>query len=241
MFVMRRVAFGGIFLVSLATFAAVQAAEPQQPTQSAQSTGNFAPPHCVTASNISYPINTSVSGLVTFSVSLDEVGHIANVQTLRDVPPLTQAALVALNTWSFAPAMLNGDGVPSTINVDILFNPGNAAFGNPPPLAPDEPGTSQNGPYTPPRISSAAYADYPITTMLEGAVVFDVQVSRSGAARKVTSVFTTPSLVKTATSAVKKWRFSPGQYQGKPARSNAVVAFVFRSPTITTPYGSQTK
>jgi Gram-negative bacterial TonB protein C-terminal len=232
---MRRIVVAGLVLVAFLAVAGAAA-----PPQGA---GDFVPPHCLTASDVSYPISTSTSGLVTFQVSLDSDGQATDIQTLRDIPPLTDAALVSLHNWTFAPAMLNGNGVPSTIDVDILFNPGNAAFGHPPPVPPASPARASNEPqpYTASVVVAASYAAYPITTMLAGTVVMDIELSSSGRLTKATPVFTTPSLVRTATSAVKRWRFAPAKFQGAAVRSDTTVAFVFRSPTITTPYGSQVK
>jgi outer membrane biosynthesis protein TonB len=171
-------------------------------------------------------------------VGLDEDGHVADVQTIRDVPPLTAAALLAVKGWTFEPATLGAKAVASRIAIQVLFNPGNEAFGQAPPLATAANNTAQDQDYVSPRIQSAVYAHYPAQTLLSGAVVLDAQIGRSGRVGKATPVYTTASLVDAAAAAVKKWRFTPGQFKGSPVRSNVVVAIVFRSSTISTPYGS---
>jgi hypothetical protein len=206
-----------------------------------QNTPDFVPAKCLTASDIPYPIDTTTSGLVSFAVSLDEQGHVTDVQTVRDVPPLTSAALVALKSWTFAAATQTGKTVASRLNVDVLFNPGNASFGNAPPLAAAAPLNAAAGQdFAPPHVQSAAYAQYPVNTIVAGPVIFNAQVGRSGRVVRAAAVYTTPSLVAPAMSAVRKWRFSPAQFRGASVASTTVIAFVFRSSTISTPYGSTT-
>ena len=231
---MKRSAVVAAFLLF---FAMVARFAPAQQTAS-----DFVPAHCLTASDISYPIDTTTSGLVSLVVSLDDTGHITDVQTARDVPPLTDAALVALKSWTFAAATQGGKPVASHMGVEVLFNPGNASFGHPPPLAPaalplTEP-AGQN--FAPPQVQSAAFALYPVNTMVAGPVVFEAQIGRSGRVVKTTAVYTTASLVGPARSAAKKWRFTPGRSNGAVVVSTTVIAFVFRSSTISTPYGSTT-
>jgi hypothetical protein len=226
---MKLFALSAAFLL---LFAALQTVPAQQ------AGSDFVPAHCLSASDIPYPIDTSTSGLVSFQVSLDDAGYVTDVQTARDVPPLTGAALVALKGWTFAPATLSGKTVASRINVDVLFNPGNAAFGHTPPLAAAAPAGNAAETFAPPRLQSAVYAAYPVNTLVSGPVVFDAQVGRSGRVVRATAVYTTPSLVSPAMFAVKKWRFAPGQFHGTAVASSTVVAFVFRSSTISTPYGS---
>jgi hypothetical protein len=212
------------------------------PLRAQRSATEFVPARVQTASDIPYPIDTTTSGLVSFVVSLDEQGHMTDVQTVRDVPPLTSAALVALKSWTFAAAVVSGKPVASHIDVDVLFNPGNASFGDVPPLLTpaSSPQAVPESQPAPPHALTAVFANYPVNTMVAGPVVFDAQIGRSGRVVTAKPVYTTASLVGTATSAAKKWRFSPGRLNGAAVRSDTVIAFVFRSSTISTPYGSTT-
>ncbi len=84
---------------------------------------NFIPPDILTASDIPYPATTVAAGVVTLAVNLDGTGQIMNVQTLRDIPTVTTQATIALQNWTYAPATLNGKQVPSTLIVNIVFDP----------------------------------------------------------------------------------------------------------------------
>lgn len=197
----------------------------------------FVPPRVLFGSDISYPINSGAAGLVKLLVNLDANGNIQNVETIHDVPSLTAPALLAVNRWTFSPAMVNGAGVPSTIPVDILFNPGNASFRSASGQAiASQSGENTEREYAPPEVVSAAYGVYPIKALVAGPVVLDVRVSKAGRVSSASAIFTTPSFLRPAIAAVRKWRFTPGRFEGTPIEAHVVVAFVFRSPTLTTPF-----
>ena len=66
--------------------------------------------------DIPYPVNTSITGMVTLEVSVGADGGVQKVQTVTDTPPLTNAATHAVKNWKYFPAML--DGVPVAGIVD---------------------------------------------------------------------------------------------------------------------------
>ena len=198
---------------------------------------NFVPPSLISASDISYPINSLAAGVVTLSVSLNNAARVTNVQVLRAVPSLTEPALAAVNNWTFSPAMLDGAPEPSTLTVNILFNPGYLHPRNvllPPVKSQEE--RDETIRFTPPQVVAAEYAAYPARSVFTGAVVLEMTVGKTGLADHVSAVFAAPSLSQTAITAAKKWAFSSGTLDGAPIESKTVVAFVFRSPTITPPY-----
>ena len=85
----------------------------------------FVPPRIATASDIPYPVNTATPGIVTLLLKLDATAKVENVQVLRDIPPLTSAAQTAVRTWTFTPANPDGSPIPSTLSVNVVFNPFN--------------------------------------------------------------------------------------------------------------------
>jgi Gram-negative bacterial TonB protein C-terminal len=85
----------------------------------------FVPPRIATASDIPYPVNTATPGIVTLLLKLDATARVENVQALRDIPPLTSTAQTAVQTWTFTPATRDGSPVPSTLSVNVVFNPFN--------------------------------------------------------------------------------------------------------------------
>lgn len=120
----------------------------------AQRPQHFVPPDVIYASDIPYAAATAAAGVVTLAVNLDEGGNIVNVQVLRDIPALTSPALVAVRGWTYAPASLDGQHVPSTLLVNVVFDPAYLQLKNV-PLAPAEPFQTPNPkatPYTPPQL-----------------------------------------------------------------------------------------
>jgi outer membrane biosynthesis protein TonB len=198
---------------------------------------HFTPPDVLTASDIPYPATTAAAGVVTLAVNLDATGQIVNVQTLRDIPTVTTQATIALQNWTYAPASLNGKPVPSTLIVNIVFDP---AFldSNNIPLGPPEsfqPPNPKATPYTPPQVFTATFPPYPTNGLTSGAVVLDVAINSQGKIAHVATVRDVPTLTAAAVAALQNWSFSAAIYGNTPLASKVVVAMVFRNPATAQP------
>ena len=196
---------------------------------------HFVPPDITAASDVPYPIDNIASGLVSIAVNLTAGGQVQNVQVVRDIPGLTAVVSNAVNTWTFSPGKLDGNAVPSTINVQVLFNPGTVQNQNlqlspgalvTPPIPPG---------YMPPQMSQVSYAVYPPNSVATGAVVLDLLINKYSEVKKVTPIRLVPSLTEAAIAAVKTWTVNPATLNEKKLDAKLVFAFVFRSPTISTP------
>jgi outer membrane biosynthesis protein TonB len=202
--------------------------------QSASSAPDFLSGTVSSASNITFPINSTTTGIVTLAVNLDATGQFQNVEVVRDVPSLTNVALTAVKTWSFTPASLDGQPVASVIPVSVVFNPFNpAGVGSVSPSIPltQAPPTPTSG-YAPAQIITASFATYPVNSLASGAVVLDVTVGNTGSVVKIHAVRALNPLTPQAIKAVKTWKFSPATFQGMPIISHVVIAFVFPSPGV---------
>lgn len=207
--------------------------------KSAAAQGSFVPPRVVTASDLAYPRDSVISGLVILSVGLDAAGQIRAVETLRDIPTATGPALVSAKAWAFSPAKRSGQAVDSSIALNVLFNPQNAALRRVSLQGANlRAGVRNEQGYVPPEVRSAFYAENLATTVDNGAVVLDVSVSRSGRVTNASAVYTMTTLTNAALSAVRRWRFTPGRLQGAAIESTAVVVFVFSPPSVAVPPGS---
>jgi len=198
---------------------------------------HFIPPDILTATDIPYPATTVAAGVVTLAVNLDGTGQITNVQTLRDIPTVTTQATIALQNWTYAPATLNGRHVPSTLIVNVVFDP---AFleNNNIPLGPPEsfqPTNPKATPYTPPQLFTATFPPYPANGRGSGAVVLDVAVNSQGKIAHVATVRDVPTLTAAAAAALQNWSFSAAIYGNTPLASKVVVAMVFRNPAMALP------
>lgn len=139
------------------------------------------------ASNIPYPVNTAVTGMVTLEVSVSPSGQAANVQTVVDVPPLTQAAAGAVKRWQYSPAMLDGQPVPGIVDVNVVFNPFNpGGVGIPSGTAAAPEGLeASRGDFRPALVKSATFAVYPENTVTSGTAVVMVKVGSDGSSERV--------------------------------------------------------
>jgi Gram-negative bacterial TonB protein C-terminal len=196
---------------------------------------DFVPPDILTAGEIPYPPDSIASGTLPLSINLDEAGQIQNVQVLRDIPSLTDPAVTAVKSWRFVPGKLDGKPVASTLNVSVVFNPGNLQTHNLDlgPLQPTPPPTPPG--YLLPELAAASYANYPMNSVATGTVVLDLTVGKSGEVKKLIPIRPVPSLTSAAISAVQKWTINAATFHGKAIASKIVIAFVFRLPTVTTP------
>jgi TonB family protein len=196
---------------------------------------HFEPPDITAAGDIPYPVDSIASGLVSLSVNVTAGGQVENVQVARGISSLTAVAINAVSTWSFSPGKLDGVAVPSTINIQVIFNPGTLQNQNLPLLEgalvapPLPPG------YQPPQMAQASYAVYPANSVGTGTVVLSLVINRFSLVKEVTPVRSVPSLTEAAIAAVKNWTVNPATLNDKKLKANVIVAFVFRSPSNSTP------
>lgn len=222
------VVFVLVFVPILATNSALPAQEKHP---------KFTAPELATASDIVYPINSGAAGVVVVAVNLDATGAIKATQTLCDIPSLTSPVLLAIAKWTFKPATLDGKGIDSTMVVSIVFNPSDYRLtGSETPalgkelevLSPDADG------FLPPKTAGASWAEYPINSVAQGAVVLDVHVNHDGRVKRVTTVWG-PFLAKTSSEAAKRWTFQPATLNGMPVGADVVIGYVYRPPNIAVP------
>jgi TonB family protein len=196
---------------------------------------HFVPPDITAASDIPYPVDNVASGLVSLAVNLDPGGHVQNVQVVRGISGLTAAATNAVNTWSFSPGRMDGNQVPSTISVQVIFNPGTPQTQGLQLL----PGALVTPPlpagYVPPEMAQVSYATYPANSVATGTVVLGLLINKFSEVKEVTPVRSVPSLTAAATAVVKNWTVNPATMKEKKLNAKVIVAFVFRSPSSSTP------
>jgi outer membrane biosynthesis protein TonB len=196
---------------------------------------HFVPPDVTVASDIPYPVDNIASGLVSLAVNVTAGGQVQNVEVVRGISGLTAVATNAVNTWSFSPGKLDGNAVPSTINVQVIFNPGTLQDQN----LPLSPGALVTPPlpagYVPPQMAQASYAVYPPNSVATGTVVLGLLINKFSNVKNATPIRSVPSLTEAALAAVKNWTINPATLNEKKLSATVVVAFVFRSPTSSTP------
>jgi TonB-like protein len=191
---------------------------------------HFVPPDITAASEIPYPVENVASGLVSVSVNLSATGQVQDVQVVRDVPGLTSIVTSIVSAWTFVPGKLDGKAVPSTISVQVIFNP-SVPQNQPLQVQPANLVTPPNPPgYITPEIAAASYATYPPNSVGQGAVVLDVLIDKYSEVKKPVAIRPVPSLTPAAIAAVKTWTVNPATFNEKKMDAKMVVAFVFRRP-----------
>jgi TonB family protein len=191
----------------------------------------YAPPDVLSASNIAYPLNTQATGAVSLLLSLDNNAQIQNMQALRDTPPLTSAVQDSVQLWTFRPAILKGNPVPSEISLTVIFNVFNPAGGaayQSLVLAPAQPTNPDAAQFTPPQINLASFAKYPPNSVAQGTVVLDVTIGSSGNPKQIRVINDVPTLTQQAISAIKTWKFNAATFKGQPTPAPIIIAFVFQ-------------
>jgi outer membrane biosynthesis protein TonB len=206
-------------------------------TSQAKKPEHFVPPSVSKAGDIPYPANSLDAGVVTLSVHIEKTGQVLGVTILRDIPSVSGPAEAAVRSWTYIPAMLDGKPVPSTLTINIEYDPGFLGADNIPlpPPAQVQPISTKDPGFLPPQLNTANFAPYPAKAKTQGAVVLNVQLDTNGNVANVATLRDIQPLTASATGVLKNWNFSAATYKGNPIQSHMIVAFVFRSPSAPLP------
>jgi TonB family protein len=175
---------------------------------------------------------------VTLLLKLDATAKVENIQALRDIPPLTSTAQTAVQTWTFTPATRDGASVPSTLSVNVVFNPfnpGGVSIEGLATLLPETTPRPEAARFSPPQITSGSFAVYRANSVASGTVVLDVTIDKTGGVAKVKVIRGVPPLTPQAIKAVNAWGFSPARLEGQVIATHLLVSFVFPSPALAHP------
>jgi len=206
-------------------------------TSDAKEPAHFVPASVSKAGNIPYPASSLDAGVVTLSVDLDKTGQVTGIEILRDISSVSGPASAAVRTWTYTPATLDGKPVPSTLTIDIVYDPGFLGADNIPlpPPSQVQPISKKDPKFFPAQLNTATFAPYPAKAKAQGAVILNVTLDTNGNASYVATLLDVPPLTASSKSALKNWKFSAATYEGNSIPSHVVVAFVFRSPSAPLP------
>ena len=88
--------------------------------------GGMRPPTKVHHVSPEYPAdarNAGLSGVVILEATIDPEGAVSDVQIVRSVTGLDEAAIAAVRQWRYTPTWLNGEPVPVIMTVTVNFQP----------------------------------------------------------------------------------------------------------------------
>jgi TonB family protein len=161
-------------------------------------------------------LKEKVSGRVTTRIIVDETGAIAAARVLKATDPrLGEAAVTAVKTWTFAPAIENEKPVAQCLDVPFNFDAQKGAKTWKPGLLPEEAWMPRPAPRTVAVPRNTPPGDYPAVLLerkLSGEAIFLCVVQPDGHAANVRIVAVTHSdFVLPALAALEKWEFTPAQ------------------------------
>jgi hypothetical protein len=204
------------------------------PTTIAQQ--SYTPPEVTSAGDAYTSYNVVFDGLFVLDVGLSDDGGIRRIEALRDPGSMSGAAKTSVHTWKFQPASEGTKPRASRLSVAFVYRPANyPTFGAVPPkdfmpVIPSAQADDGSDDYVPLGISSFAYPDYPVDSVVWGSVLFQATVDGAGEVEDVKLLHGMANFNTFAQEALKKWRFRAGTLRGKPVTSKIVIVFIFQPP-----------
>lgn len=86
--------------------------------------GGIRPPAKIVNADPVYPPEARearVQGVVIMEVTLSPTGEVSDVEVLRSVPQLDEAAVAAVRQWRYEPTLVDGEPVPILLTVTVNF------------------------------------------------------------------------------------------------------------------------
>jgi TonB family protein len=188
--------------------------------------GEIKPPQLKSAADPEYPenaIKNGIEGIVILMLKVDEKGRVVDAIVLRSIPELDQAALDAVNKWTYKPLLVEGRPrtcvFTSTVNfsLDTL----KAAKGEP----------AKKPDITAPRLYYYIPPIYPEAAKAKGiggTVILSVTLDNGGNVIAVRALQSIPELDHAAIDAVKQWKYVPMLVNGSPRGVVFTVSVEFK-------------
>lgn len=193
---------------------------------------SFEAAELISATDLSYPVQSIAVGTVVLEITLDEKGGVEGVRPVREIQSLTGTALHAVKQWHFKPAILDGKTVRSLTTVAVVFNsvatyPYETALG---PISETEARSDSSLEPEPISVTAASFVRYPPNTRTTGTVVLRAAIDTEGSVERIVAIRDIPALTEPCVEALKRWKFQPAQLLGRRISSSISVAFVLRPP-----------
>lgn len=194
---------------------------------------DFEPPRLESAAQVRFPPMPVVGGGEAWlQVELSESGDVAEITTLRDTPPYTEALRSSVSQWRFTPARTAEGPTSAQVFVAALFRPPTTYSGATLGEQPRDVGSpAAEIPYP----LSTATPVYPAATVGEGLVFVEITIEASGKVSEVRVIHSAASFDAAALDAARQWSFRPARHEATPVPSHAYVVFGFREPVVPPP------
>jgi TonB family protein len=191
----------------------------------------------ISATDVSYPVQSIAVGTVLLEVIVGETGKVEDVRPVREIESLTEVATDSVRSWRFNPGLLEGKAVRSRTTVAVTFNPAAIPAANVPlpPLSPNAHSNPENLQPQPVDVVAAAFPQYPVNSIASGTVVIRATIGETGTVKNTVVVRRVASLTSPAMRVLTQWKFKPAEIDGHPLSSSIALAFVFRPPLSNSP------
>jgi outer membrane biosynthesis protein TonB len=205
---------------------------PENETRQAQ---GFSAPTPLSLVPAAYPSQSLFGGEVVLDALVDTSGALADIKVVRGESPFLEKALVAVRTWIFLPARLDGHVIESRIGIAFQF---------PQPYVPPRTATTHNyegAPSDPVEKKSDERGALPIVTVepvypsdadAHGGIILYTDIGQQGQLDSVKVLRSLEPLTPAAIAALRQWHFAPGRRAGENAVSPAIVVFTFTRPVV---------
>jgi TonB family protein len=192
---------------------------------SAEQARGFRAPVPLSLVACAFPAQALLGGEVELDSLIDAHGRLVEIRVVRGASPFLEKVLSAVQTWSFAPARLDGQPVPARIGITFQFSQSRQPARPPEVRRYDEP--------------SRVWADrgaVPVVTVepslgasgRDGQVILYQSIGSQGQIGSTKVLGGAAWLAPAALAAAKGWRFIPGRHAGGDSGSTAIVVFAIR-------------
>jgi len=185
------------------------------------------PPHVKQIVPAEPNLNIVYSTWVIADLYVGTDGSVHFPTVLKGEEPFRSSVLSSVSRWTFSPARA-ATPVESHVTAVFLFR-ARDIFSLPPPDLSDIPAA---GPDRPPIPVSLADPGYLATSIAEGEVVLELEISKSGSIQNVGIVRAILGLTEFTERAVRSWRFAPALRAGLPVPGTVIVTISYLRPAV---------
>lgn len=173
-----------------------------------------------------------VKGTVVLNLHIAPTGEVEQADVVSGDPLLTQAAVDCAKQWRFQPYIKNG--VPVKVlfrNAAIDVGSHNDAYKIGEMMSGISPKRFRISPEVAESLAikkvNPVYPPIAVAAGVQGVVVFDVVLDKTGNPAKIHVVSGHPMLIQAAMNAVRQWRYKPYTLNGEPVEVDALVKVNF--------------
>jgi len=205
------------------------------PENAASQSQGSSPPVPLSLVPAAYPSQSLFGGEVVLDALVDTSGRLTDIKVVRGESPFLEKCLVAVRTWTFLPALLDGRAIETRIGIAFQF---------PQPYVPPRTATVHNYENFPSdsveKSSSERGAlpvvtvepQYPAGTEAHGGVILSADIGPQGHLDSVKVVRGLDPLTPAAIAALHQWHFAPAKHADANVSSPAIVVFTFPRPVV---------